>query len=205
MIDANKKRNLERPRLSFDFLEVQHLSGKEPLIFEKRITKINSNYNNKNNKMRGSSVLEKSIRFRSRKKRNRKLCFLFSTRRKSKNILSFFLLWIFLLNPITNSLIQLSFPRQALFISGILFARACHPGSTSNGATRVHLAGKLVPFQNGEYVPRVSEQTIGASGPARLLNELENEEDLTHNFNPDIIFSDEIRTYENRQLSHVSQ
>uniref|UniRef100_H2YWW4 Hedgehog protein n=1 Tax=Ciona savignyi TaxID=51511 RepID=H2YWW4_CIOSA len=84
-------------------------------------------------------------------------------------------------------------------VGGVMMCDACHPGQ-GNGAPRKP-GRELVPFLKGEYVPKMSEQTIGASGPStgritRTSPRFHHE--LVPNWNTDIEFRDEEESNEDR-------
>ena len=136
--------------------------------------------------------------FNSRWSRNKsvKYCFfLFAT-------------WVFLFAPILNDTLRYALPQKyRISIGGAIVAQGCHP-SRVLGPSRPRPTVNLTPFQRNEYVPKVSEQTIGASGPAEgpiYRDTPRYHNDLRPNWNPDIEFRDEERTNEDRMMTEVSQ
>lgn len=90
---------------------------------------------------------------------------------------------------------------------GAILVEACHRGSKEGGSNRPRPLVNLNPFQVDEFYPRMSEQTIGASGPAEgpIYRDTERyQNELTPNFNPDIVFRDEEGTNEDRMMTQVS-
>ena len=125
----------------------------------------------------------------------------------SLNILKYFFTWTFLLGPAIEFFLKSIFLCHCSSLGIPLTVAACRPGPTGNGAMRLRLGSDLHPFQKGEFVPKVSEQTIGASGPSEgpiYRDSQRYRENLKPNWNPDIIFRDEERTNEDRMMTEVS-
>ena len=123
-----------------------------------------------------------------------------------KTFLKFFFAWTFIFSPAINLVFKTVFSNYTLF-GTILLVEACHPGRNNNGGTRPRAPIALHPFQVGEYVPKVSEQTIGASGPAEgpiFRDSKRYKQNLERNFNSDIIFENEEGTNEDRIMTRVS-
>ena len=83
---------------------------------------------------------------------------------------------------------------------------ACRPGVGNGGVRRPHR--KLRPLLRFEYVPKMSELTLGASGPA--LGRIERgtkrfRDELFANWNPDIIFEDREQNNEDRYMTEVNR
>ena len=81
---------------------------------------------------------------------------------------------------------------------------ACRPG-VGNGAVR-RPQRKLRPLLRYEYVPKMSELTLGASGSANGRIERGTQrfrDELYANWNPDIIFEDKEQNNEDRYMTEV--
>lgn len=83
-------------------------------------------------------------------------------------------------------------------------AHACGPGRAGN---RRLIRRRYPPLVQRQYIPNVSENTLGASGrpegPIRRHDARFKE--LVQNWNPDIEFRDDERTGADRMMSQVSR
>ena len=117
-----------------------------------------------------------------------------------------FIFWLLFICPALN-VFSSNLSRSVTFpFGGAIFVHACHPGSKEGGSNRLHPTANLNPFQIDEFYPKMSEQTIGASGPAvgPIYKDTKRYRDeLTPNFNPDIVFLDEEETNEDRMMTRV--
>ena len=161
-------------------------------------------------------VDEEKISFkftRAKSKRRYFNCFNFllrfrlSSRKSFKFFLHTFLCWTLVFAPLMNDFLRCSFPlHRQLSIGGVKMVQGCHPGNLKNGGTRARPSVNQVPFQRNEFVPKMSEQTIGASGPAEgpiYRDSKRYNTELVANFNPDIVFRDEELTNEDRMMTQV--
>lgn len=82
-------------------------------------------------------------------------------------------------------------------------AEACGPGRPGGRRSRLR---RYPPLVQRQYIPNVSENTLGASGrpegPIRRRDKRFKE--LVQNWNPDIEFRDDERTGADRMMSQVS-
>ena len=120
-----------------------------------------------------------------------------------------FLTWSLLIAPALNDILRhiLTGPNRTLF-GGVAIVQGCQPGRVTNGGSRARLSLNLTPFQLNEYVPKMSEQTIGASGPALgpiYRDTPKYEDELVANYNTDIEFRNEEQTNEDRMMTRVSR
>ena len=117
------------------------------------------------------------------------------------------LTWSLLVAPILNDILRHTLPVSShIFFGGVTGAEGCQPGRVPNGASRPRSVINLTPFQLNEHVPKVSEQTIGASGPAEgpiFRDSQRYKDELIPNFNPSIVFRDEEQTNEDRMMTQV--
>jgi len=114
-----------------------------------------------------------------------------------------FFLWTFLVAPILSDILQhspLSGKKRLSF--GIIPVKACHPGGGRHLDQERPRPIQPAPFKLREYVPKMSELTIGASGPAEGPVK---REQLQANWNPDIMFKDEEQNNEDRMMTEVSK
>ena len=68
-----------------------------------------------------------------------------------------------------------------------------------------HRYKHLSPLERGQYVPNLSETTIGASGPAEepIRRGTSKFGDLVANYNPDVVFMDEENDGSDRVMTKV--
>lgn len=77
-----------------------------------------------------------------------------------------------------------------IFLMVVRMGSSCSPGPRYN--YRYHSSRDLAPLVKGQFVPNLSENTIGASGPKEEEIEIGSSAffDLVQNFNPLIEFDD---------------
>ena len=124
-----------------------------------------------------------------------------------KSCVRFFLTWTLIVGPAIQLIWISLFPKTALF-GAVLQAEACHPGHNGNGGSRPRSTFDFRPFQFGEYVPKVSELTIGASGPSDgpvHRNTDRYKKTLSRVVNPDVQFITENGVAVNQVMTHVSK
>lgn len=124
-----------------------------------------------------------------------------------KLVIHVFIIWTLLFAPLLNDFLQFSLPQsRRVSIGGVKVVQGCHPGNLRNGGVRPPIKVNQVPFQRNEFVPKMSEQTIGASGPSEgpiYRDSKRYNTELVPNFNPDIEFRDEEHTNEDRMMTQV--
>ena len=142
------------------------------------------------------------------KRRHRHIVRLVVSYRTWKYCFHIFIAWTLILAPLFDDVIRQTLPvYPSLSLGGVKAAQGCHPGSMGAGP-RPRPWSNVQPFQKNEYVPKLSEQTIGASGPAEgpiYLDSKRYIKELIPNYNPDIIFLDEEQTNEDRMMTKVRE
>nr|NP_001027634.1 hedgehog homolog 1 [Ciona intestinalis]BAC06180.1 hedgehog homolog 1 [Ciona intestinalis] len=116
-----------------------------------------------------------------------------------------FLAWTLLVAPLLSGIaMDTRLLRRRSSLGGVSMCGACRPGHGSGGS---RMPGReLVPFLKGEYVPKMSEQTIGASGPVtgRIRADTPRfRQELVPNWNTDIEFRDEEESNEDRFMTPI--
>lgn len=90
-----------------------------------------------------------------------------------------------------------------IVVSMAHLTEACGPG---RGGGRRRMLRKYPPLVQRQYIPNVSENTLGASGRAEgaITRKDRRFRELVQNWNPDIEFRDDERTGADRMMSQVS-
>jgi len=90
-----------------------------------------------------------------------------------------------------------------LLLVGLSLVWACSPGPRYG--YRHSYSRSLTPLVRGQYIPAVSETTIGASGPQRkpITRDSRDFAKLVHSTNPDIVFLDEEADGSDRIMTQV--
>lgn len=98
---------------------------------------------------------------------------------------------------------QLLFVNTIVLVSLINQIDACGPGRAGG---RRRMLRKYPPLVQRQYIPNVSENTLGASGkPEGAITRKDKRfKELVQNWNPDIDFRDDERTGADRMMSQVS-
>ncbi|CAK8681269.1 sonic hedgehog protein-like [Clavelina lepadiformis] len=110
-----------------------------------------------------------------------------------------FIIWTLIVGPMLSDMVRMSSAgRYWTTFGGVSLVRGCHPGPFQDGIPR-HPRVVLTPFQRNEFVPKLSEETIGASGPAE--GSITDSSQLKANYNSNIVFKDEEGTGEDRLMT----
>lgn len=137
------------------------------------------------------------------KQRSRQLAHSYANENEISRSLTLQLYYIFLLYFMISPLFVSTLPwKQLLMIQPV---SGCRPGPHAPGIRPA--PRKLEPLKYRQFVPNVSEKTIGASGPpeGKILRDSKRfREELTRNLNPNIVFKDEERTNADRMMTEVS-
>lgn len=101
--------------------------------------------------------------------------------------------------------LRLVLSQVTLFV--LLLLDPGHTCGTGRGGYRRIRNRKMTPLVFRQYIPNVSENTLGASGMAEgaIKRGTKRFDELVVNYNPEIIFKDEEGTGADRIMSQVSQ